>query len=325
MVHRLTNTRLVQRLRQRRSPLSRSIGWIVDEVDIIRKYGRPRPDHLQLVGSDCRLFVDPTDRRGRFLLRHEALYAAHLKDFWQWAAAEYAPTVVLDVGLNYGEFLFSGVYKSARRVIGIEANPNLKPWNLRSQLSHPDADLIEIHYVVATDNTGSNAVFYVDRRWSGTSAVAIHGKLRRHIPITVPTMTIDELLSSDLVRDDRILFKIDVEGHEPSVLRGMEKTLDECGSALGVVEFIPRHLAAGGSASADKFYASLCEQFEVYAWRHLDEPIPGVASVSALQGTMALESAPKADAPPATDLLLALGPEAVAAVEAYRSQRVVAS
>lgn len=109
-------------LRARRKPGSRVLGWIVDEVIIMRKYGRPRPDHLLLSQGALVLFVDPSDRRGRFLMRHGDRRAAHLKQVWQWAVADFAPTIVVDVGLNFGEFPFSATYPDARRIIGVEAN-----------------------------------------------------------------------------------------------------------------------------------------------------------------------------------------------------------
>lgn len=176
--------RLIQRLRRRRGPLSRAAGWVVDELDIIRKYRRLRPDHLSLAGSRHALFVNPADRRGRFLLRHSELYAAHLKEFWRWSADVFAPSLVIDLGLNYGEFLFSGTYPTARRVVGIEANMGLEPWIVRSSERHPNSDAIEIHYVIATDKSHGDAVLYRNTRWSGTSSVSASHE-RWHVPVTV--------------------------------------------------------------------------------------------------------------------------------------------
>ena len=103
----------------------------------------------------------------------------------------------------------------------------------------------------------------------------------------------------------------------------MEQTLDRCDSALGIVEFHPNHLARD-STSASEFYAVLCEQFDVYPWRVQDESAPDEAGITTLQGTMVLGTAVSKEMPMATDLVLALGSDAVAAVDAYRSQRASA-
>lgn len=297
--------------------MSRSIGWVVDELDVLRKHGRLRPDHLSLEGTRRVLFVDPSDRRGKALLRHGGFYAAHVKDFWRWAADAFAPSLVLDVGVNYGEFFFSATYSSARRVVGVEANKNLEPWIIRSLETHPNASVFEIHYVIATDKTAGDGVLYVDTRWSGTSSVSSGGEQRREVPLAVPTMAMDDLLFADARSNDRLLFKIDVEGHEPSVLEGMKQTLGRCGAALGVVEFRSERASAADSALANDFYVSLCREFKVYYWRPLGRPRRGLTGVSAVQGVMALEGADELEVPSATDLLIAMGPDAVAAAEAY--------
>ena len=100
------------------------------------------------------------------------------------------------------------------------------------------------------------------------SDVALSGGMRRTVEVEMTT--IDNFLPSDLTVD---LVKIDVEGHEPLVLRGMERTIARSPNIRIVMEFADNLLAQQlsridgvGQACGDREHA-----FGVAASR-FDEP-----------------------------------------------------
>jgi hypothetical protein len=77
-----------------------------------------------------------------------------------------------------------------------------------------------------------------------------HPAERRAVEMAMTT--IDAYLPDDAVVD---LVKIDVEGHEPAVLRGMERTIARSPSIRLIVEFVPAFLAGTGGAAG--FFAAI--------------------------------------------------------------------
>jgi FkbM family methyltransferase len=227
---------------------------------------------------------------------------------WCRATAWLRPTLVADVGLNYGECLFSGRYPEARRIVGIEANPALLPFALKTREGHPDAARIELVNALAGAVSAGEQAFYVNREWSGgsTPVAGIAGRAPERFHVEqVPTLRV-ETLFTDATRADRLLFKVDVEGYEPPVLRGMAALLEQVGCAVGYVEFDSGFLRAAGEDPAG-FVDTLLERFNVYDYRH--------------RGGLARVTSAAALATPGrhTDLLLAAGLDAAREAQLVRA------
>jgi FkbM family methyltransferase len=249
------------------------IRHLYTDLDLIRKYKRFRPQRLRLPGSGNMMFVDPNESRGRAILRGFATGQPGLKRLWHNAVVGLRPTLVLDIGLNYGEFLFGETYDEHARLIGIEANAGLQRWIERSRIAHPNSRQIEIIYALASDQPGERSTFYIDRDWSGRSSALLSdgspGVERREIP----SISVDSLLEDRPIENDRLLFKIDVEGFEPLVLRGMRQVIRRAAAAVGFTELNSRFLRRL-DVDIDDFLGSLAAAFQVYALDRSDRAFP---------------------------------------------------
>ena len=85
-----------------------------------------------------------------------------------------------------------------------------------------------VHNVIAGAETGTANVGF--SRAAGTSSITKGGESR-------PTMALDDLLSDGSID----LIKIDTDGYEAEVLRGLSRTFNRC-APLVFIEFSPRHL-----------------------------------------------------------------------------------
>lgn len=247
--------------------ISRSPGYRALRTDLLllRRYGTRRPEKLQLLGSENFVFVDPDDQRGRTIIRGLGRgLQPGLRRIWHAAVAGLRPTIVLDVGLNYGEFLFAETYPAGTRLIGIEANPGLRRWISRSVELHPNRGQMEIVYALASDRAQERQTFYVDRAWSGGSSAVPRADGATVEECEVPSLPVDSLFEGRELAGETLLFKIDTEGYEPVVLRGMRELLRGCGSSLGIVEFDSEHLEPLG-VDVDEYLRFLFERFTVYA------------------------------------------------------------
>ena len=102
---------------------------------------------------------------------------------------------------------------------------------------------------------------------SAVAALAVEGVWRS---VRVPCATLDDVLSADEVRRARVV-KIDVEGGEWAVLRGMGTTLAQGRPDLEVVvELTPRWLRAQG-VSAAALIRHMHEQGGFHAYVLADE------------------------------------------------------
>lgn len=173
--------------------------------------------------SGERMYVDLADARARELVRSGGGFTAGSTRLWRAALGLEVWDVVVDVGVNYGEMLLHAEVPTGARRIGFEPNPRVLPYLRRSiEESQFDVELREVA-VGAAESEGS---FAVDTEWSGRSGLAqSHRTDASHDldHVTVPVRTLDEQL--DLLPDDSVCIKVDVEGAELDVLAGAGEVL----------------------------------------------------------------------------------------------------
>ncbi len=237
---------------------------------VFLKYGTRSPSRVSLPRSQHSVFVDPSDLRARKKLIRESVRGRLQRNaqFWRRACEQLRPSVVLDVGLNYGECLFSCDYPPQTRLIGIEANAGLQPFVDRSRAVHPNSEQIEIYFALASDVHQQASNFYVMQNWSGGStalADATDVAGAEYERVEIQSVQIDHLLASTIESDQLLLFKIDVEGFEPSVLRGMQQSIQTVATAIGFLEFDTKLLDRTAD-NAVSFWTELQRQFRVYAF-----------------------------------------------------------
>ncbi|WP_110114823.1 FkbM family methyltransferase [Bacillus sp. CGMCC 1.16541] len=215
------------------------------------------------------LYVNPNENRGRVLLIKNGMTQSRLTKFWIDTVQTMKPTIVVDVGVNYGECIFSTDYAAHTKLFGIEANTYLIPYIMKSKEAHPNKEQITIVQAFASNKENENQRFYVDTHWSGTSSASYapsHNMIEEH---DVPTVTIDSLLEGSLTKE-RLLFKVDVEGYEAFVLQGMNHTIKECGHVIGFIEFDSEYMKKA-YVNLDTFLSFLNEHFHVFMYDYNDE------------------------------------------------------
>lgn len=183
--------------------------------------------------------VDPLDQRGRELqLSKSGQLNEPTYDMWESLLGEVEWTDIVDVGANYGEMLVRAKFPPSARVVAIEPNPRIYPL-LRENLKNAgvDCDCLQI----AVSNRVGMAELSVDLRWSGLSSLEVNktNPSSEGETTMVPTMTLDDLFAGgDSLENRKFLLKIDVEGHEISVLEGMHRIMAECEDLAALVEVL---------------------------------------------------------------------------------------
>ena len=165
------------------------------------------------------------------------------EDKYRWLAEmDLRPGVILDVGANYGQSALAiRHHRPDRTVLCIEANPDLQPSLRKLARRDPairyvmtaagdEAGFVELTVPTfhGSQNTGGatldpafldHRVGELEGRYGGAMATTTH---------TVPVMRLDAL------SDEIAAVKIDVEGLEAAVIRGLGATLDpSSGSSSG--------------------------------------------------------------------------------------------
>lgn len=131
-------------------------------------------------------------------------------------------TVFLDIGANIGYFTIAigNRLKRGGKVFAIEPHPSLTNLIERSvQLNSLEA-VVKIFQCAVSDREGKLDLFYPDDHLGQGSSSRKKNKQGRSF--SAQAHRLDDLLPQDVVVD---LIKIDVEGQELSVLRGMQKLL----------------------------------------------------------------------------------------------------
>lgn len=242
-------------------PLGRTVRQARRQLAIVRQTRQLRPDHIALAASGHTIHVDPSDRRGREIVR--GLGRGHqpaLLELWRRAVECTDPAIVLDVGANYGEFVLNARYPARARVLAVEANPRVVPRLQRSIADHPDGTRIELHPVLAADHDGGRATLLVDPRWSGSAGTSLDRTQDGDdlVELVVPVRTIDALVAAGPAPSGALLVKIDTEGSEAEVLAGMEAVLADAAEVVAIVEFDPEHLRRRGT-DPETLFATLVQ------------------------------------------------------------------
>lgn len=225
------------------------------------------PNKIVLPSSNI-LFVNSEENRGRALLISNGMTQKRLTRFWRRAVVEYVPDLIIDVGVNYGECIFSTTYPIHTKVYGIEANRHLLKYINQSRDVHPNKSQINIINAIASDKDDEEKLFFIDKHWSGTSSASYIPSHKMIEKESVKSITINSLCKGDM-SCETVLFKVDVEGYEAFVLKGMIDLFEMSGSTLGFIEFNSEYIEKLGS-SVDGFLGFLHTYFTVYIYKEND-------------------------------------------------------
>jgi FkbM family methyltransferase len=153
-------------------------------------------------------------------------------------------SVVLDIGANFGLYtaLCASIVKTHGRLYAFEGNPqvfdNLQRTIIANHL-YFNPNIVAAN-VLVSDKSGRGRLNFSANFLSGgtMSDVQVSGGMQRTVEVDMTT--IDDFLPPDLPVD---LVKIDVEGHEPLAMRGMERTIARSPNIRMIIEFADNLLA----------------------------------------------------------------------------------
>ena len=165
-------------------------------------------------------------------------------------------SVVLDVGANFGLYTATSasLMKDYGRLYSFEANPHTFDLLRRTLYAnrlvhHPNVTAVN---ALVGESAGRGTLHYLPEFLGGATMTDIGqwGDAKRSIELDM--ITIDDYLPPGLAVD---LVKIDVEGHEPFVIRGMQKTIRRSPNIRIFIEFVEGFLSH--TVSADQFSAEI--------------------------------------------------------------------
>lgn len=203
----------------------------------------PARDRVIFIGRGS-MHVDRAEKRAQSVLRSGGVTQSLISAMFERLNTALRPNIVLDIGSNYGEVSFNCRFGGGQKVFLFEANPKLRPYLLKSiESRRRDAKCFQVVSKAVTDHVGS-ITFSIDTQWSGTSRIA--GAENEKVPgrdspsnfqeVVVEATAVDDEIG-EVPNSSTVLCKIDVEGHELSVLRGMKTLLKKVSGVAMIVEF----------------------------------------------------------------------------------------
>ena len=210
--------------------------------------------YLTRTAYGCKIFLDTRDMT---LVPHiilngiwEPAVTRVITDFLQPGQR------VLEVGSNLGWYtlLIAHHIGPSGRLISFEANADLAKFTFDSICINGFTERVQLHSLAVSDKTGETT-FYVRGRHLGNSSL---GKAsQEHLDelydslqsIVTPTVALDTFLQGNDRKID--LMKIDVEGAEPLVFKGMEQILRENENITIIMEYSPLQMQGIGLDPAE--------------------------------------------------------------------------
>jgi FkbM family methyltransferase len=168
----------------------------------------------------------------------------------------HAKSVVLDIGANFGLYtvISAPFVKDHGRIYAFEANPHTFGFLKRTLyanrlMQHPNVTAVN---ALIGDCSGRGTLHYSPQFLGGATMTDFGERGADKMSVELDMISIDEFLPEGLVVD---LVKIDVEGHEPFVVRGMEQTIRRSPEIRIFVEFVEAFLAH--TVCAERFAAEI--------------------------------------------------------------------
>ncbi|HJU17021.1 MAG TPA: FkbM family methyltransferase [Stellaceae bacterium] len=168
-------------------------------------------------------------------------------------------SVVLDVGANFGLYTAAAAsfVKDRGRLYAFEPNPHtftlLQRTLYANRLTH-NPNIVAVNALVGEER-GRRTLHYAAEALGGATVIDIGQWGAAERSVEVDMITLDDFLPTDLRVD---LVKIDVEGHEPFVLRGMRQIIRRSPNIRIFLEFVEDFLAH--TIGADAFLAEIAAQ-----------------------------------------------------------------
>ena len=196
--------------------------------------------------SKLAFFVHHRDTIGR----HIAKYGTHEPLVTRWMAEFLSAGrrgIVVDVGANLGwHALHAARQRNVEAVIAFEPDP-FNCWLLERNLAENEIDKVIVDSRAVGAAPGIAKLYrYKSSNYGRHSLAADHGHGSRSVPLT----DLDGALSGLGFGDRPVaLIKIDVEGYEPEVIAGAQRTLERADAVI--LEHSPDMSSSGGLSAED--------------------------------------------------------------------------
>jgi FkbM family methyltransferase len=230
---------------------------------------RRGPVQLRIHGDD--IFVRLEDWRAFRIARGRAPRDKPVVKTWL-QLVQLGADVALDVGANYGQFTAAAA-GSGPRIIAVEPNPWVAECLARTFAQSPDV-VVERCALSAENGT---AQFHFNRTYSGEGSlderVITLASASEQLPYVsrkvesaqVTLTTLPALIERHAGRVESLVIKLDIEGHEPAVLRVSHDFLGRLRWWRALVEYNPVALRRCGEDPGEVWrfltsfdYVSLC-------------------------------------------------------------------
>lgn len=170
----------------------------------------------------------------------------------------------VDVGANFGYYslMAASVVGNSGRVIGFEPNPELCD-HLRGTIEKNKIVNVTVEQAGVSDQAGHADLFLPIEHGNNTATMVPN---RGGAPLRVPVVTLDEYLNRSRILQVDFL-KIDVDGFEPRVIRGVQAAIQAKRIKAVFCEFCGEWLRAAGTTPRDYY-----DQLRSLGLRSVTEP-----------------------------------------------------
>lgn len=257
-IHRLWPPSRAPRLRAGlRRPARALKAWITRDLPYrtwqwwsLRRHGRVRAVGLR---SGVDLVVRSDDFRAFRIAQTGGTQDEKVAVWKELATA--LPSLALDVGANYGEFTMA-IAGTGIATLAVEANPGVAACLRQTVANHPHVTVLE----AAAAAEPGEAVLYLNERSSGSASLAPDSPEQERRTqrrsgavkaISVPRVRLCDAVTErglDVTRG--LIVKVDVEGFESQVLRGLTPLLHATPWWRALVEFGQSTIRAAGGDPA---------------------------------------------------------------------------
>ncbi|MFJ7997122.1 FkbM family methyltransferase [Streptomyces sp. NPDC096310] len=244
----------------RDAPGSFGKAWLAARYVNPRLRDRPR-QRVVRTRFGARFAVDTQD----FIQRYLYLFGVWEPHITRWLQGRLRPgDTFVDIGANIGYYsvLASGLVGSAGRVVAVEASPAFHQRVVQHVRLNDCRNVRAVNAAVSDSRKKVTFVLASSANLGANSIVPYDGPAESSFEIE--TVALTELLEPDEITRARVI-KIDVEGAEGSVVRGMVPLLDKLRPDVEIaIEVAPGRMAQLGD-SAEELRATLREHgFNAY-------------------------------------------------------------
>lgn len=239
------NSELIERIALLEKQIEEVSRLASETRQLVGPFAVPFPDGTMLTQTihGLKYFIDPTDQ---IIAPQMVIYRQWEADISQLFRSLCEPeSVVLDIGANFGYFSVLAAHligaKGSGRVISFEPNPKLCTLLRRNCEINWSIAPVSLHEIALGDREGDLILHVPRERGANASLSPPEGVECDSIPVDVRAL--DTMLAPDLAVD---IMKIDVEGHEATVLRGAQEVIARSPNLHLILEWSPKQMKAAG-------------------------------------------------------------------------------